>query len=142
MNKQPIDKEKEKQAAEAAASKQSPLNVRNNSLSKINDELQRENARLRLKNKENETLKIAGAAPKVEAPTPSPHFIKGVVKVEYKTVRDDFAIQMLAALVNASRMSGTLPNPELMAEMAVKYTEALLVELSKDNVWANKERIE
>lgn len=51
--------------------------------------------------------------------------------MEYKTLRDDFAIQMLASLVNASRQNGTLPNADMMAVEAIKYADALIAELSK-----------
>lgn len=51
---------------------------------------------------------------------------------DHKTLRDDFAIQMLAALVNASRLTGTLPNADMMANEAVKYADALIDKLSRN----------
>lgn len=44
--------------------------------------------------------------------------------------RADFAIQMLASLVNASRANGTLPNADMMAKEAIKYADALIAQLS------------
>jgi len=46
------------------------------------------------------------------------------------TIRDSFAIQMLASLVNASRANGTLPNADMMSKEAVKYADALIKVLS------------
>lgn len=51
--------------------------------------------------------------------------------VTAETRRDDFAIQMLASLVNASRQNGTLPNADMMAVEAIKYADALIKALTE-----------
>ena len=49
----------------------------------------------------------------------------------YNPQRADFAIQMLASLVNASRQNGTLPNADMMAAEAIKYADALIKALTE-----------
>ena len=45
--------------------------------------------------------------------------------------RDVFSAQFLAAILANANNRGVLPNPEMMAKEAVKYADALLLELSK-----------
>lgn len=45
--------------------------------------------------------------------------------------RDVFSAQFLAAILANANSRGVLPNPEMMAKEAVKYADALLMELSK-----------
>lgn len=46
-------------------------------------------------------------------------------------VRETFSVQILSALLSSSNNRGVLPNAEMMAKEAIKYTDALILELSK-----------
>lgn len=47
--------------------------------------------------------------------------------------REEFAIQIMAAIVNASRNQGTIANADMIAKQAIQYAEALVANLNVQN---------
>lgn len=65
------------------------------------------------------------------AETP-PLEVKRAVPLKYSDKqRNDYAAQMLAAIIGGANMRGSFPNAEMVAKEAVKYADALILELSK-----------
>lgn len=43
--------------------------------------------------------------------------------------REEFAIQIMVAIINASRTQGTVANADMIAAQAIKYADALIANL-------------